>query len=108
MAADGAEGAAWVQVVRVTFRSLGHQRGRAAGHHQEVLRLRTGALGQRRAWRGAHAALPAGVDVLPVPVRAGGAAGASTEHEPTAFHVRGPIRPGDAAGQPEGGGMRIG
>ena len=91
--------AAWVQAERVTFRPLGHQRGRATGHHQAVLRLRTGALGQRRGGRGAHAALPAGVDVLPVPVRAGGAAGASTEDKTTSAGVLRAERTGDAAGE---------
>ena len=103
VAADGAEGAAWAQSWRVTRRPLGHQRGRAAGDHQDVLRLRAGTLGQRRAGRGAHAALPAGVDVVPVPVRAHRAARPSAEHEPAPLRVCGAVGPGDAAGQPEGG-----
>ena len=103
VAADGAEGAAWAQRWRVTRRPLGHQRGRAAGDRQDVLRLRAGTLGQRRAGRGAHAALPAGVAVVPVPVRAGGAAGAAAGHPTARARVLRTERVGDGAGESRGG-----
>ena len=61
--------------------------------------------GQRRARRGPHAAIPAGVAVVPVQIRAGRAAGASADDAAATGGVCGAERAGDATGKPASGGL---
>ena len=86
-------------------RALGYLRGGASGDREAVLRLWIGALGQRRARRGPHAAIPAGVAVVPVQIRAGRAAGASADDAAATGGVCGAERAGDATGKPASGGL---
>ena len=84
---------------------MGYFRGGASGDREAVLRLRVGALGQRRAGRGPHAPLPAGVAVVSVQVCAGGDSGAAAADQSAAIRVRGAIGAGDAAGEPQREGL---
>ena len=86
-------------------RALGYLRGGASGDREAVLRLWAGALGQRRARRGPHAAIPAGVAVVPVQIRSGRDSGAAAADQPAAVRVCGAIGAGDAAGKPQREGL---
>ena len=84
---------------------MGYFRGGASGDREAVLRLWVGALGQRRAGRGPHAAISAGVAVVSVQICTDRTAGASADDAAATGGVCGAERAGDAAGEQKSGGL---